>query len=227
MTDETLETMDATRVGPADDNWSVGGAGDVGGGPGGGRRSGLGWANLVIAGLLVAGGCVVYALSLRKGPAKASALEKSAEAKVDGALMRMTPLPGKASASPSAGRFTESVIRDFRDRIVRCQVPISGLSKDPFVVVPAAPAEPGRPGRAPTPQGLAPGAAAASAMVDFRTLHLQSVMEGASGAYALISNNVVTAGQQVKGFRLERIDPKARSVLLSRGGKTYTLRMSR
>jgi hypothetical protein len=179
--------------------------------------------NVLLVALFVAGAGLVYGLSLRKGPAQASAAEQTTEAQVDSVIGRLTQAPASGDGT---GSPTQRLLKGFYDRVTDRQVPLDKLHKNPFVldrqapdpvaatvaiVNPAAPApEPGKGSRE-------------QAMAALANLHLQSVMTGRSGQLALISNNLLGVGQKIEGFTVKSIDPQ--SVILVWEDREFELRM--
>lgn len=183
--------------------------------------------NIVLVVLFVAGVATVYALSLHKGPAEASAREKLMESTVDSAILRLkqTPAPGPGRLPDAVA--TRDLLRNFAGQIIRWQVPLSKLPKNPFVFVRPTPAvaqvvevppEPARPEK--TPEQIT----YEQAMIRLKQLHLQSVMMGSEAGVAIISNNLLTVGQQIDGFTVKRIDRQA--VVLTWQGQEFVLKMT-
>jgi len=184
-------------------------------------------ANIVLAGLFIAGGITVYVLSLHKGPAQASADEKLIETNVDSAILRLNSSPVVGPEARSAANLTRGLLKSFSEQIIDSQVPLSKLPKDPFVFVrpassiaedPIPDSKPKKPTK--TPEEIT----YAEAMEKLKKLTLQSVMMG-SGQYrvAIISNNLLTVGQKIDGFTVKRIDSE--EVVLTWKGSDYSLEM--
>lgn len=92
--------------------------------------------NIILAVLFAGGAATVYGLSLRKGPAEASAEEKLTESSVDSALLRLKGGAGRGSDALSARKITRDLLSNFSDRIVKNQIPLEKLDKNPFVFIP-------------------------------------------------------------------------------------------
>ena len=153
--------------------------------------------NLGLVAMFAAGIGAIYLLSLRTGPATASAESKSAEVQVDDALTRLTKGdPNNLKAS--------TVVSTFYLQARQRQIPLEGLRQNPFVfrmpaqaaVVPAT--GPAQPVVETQPDELA-------ALDEVRHLRLQSVMQGSGGATAMISNNLLTEGQKIRGWTVKKI----------------------
>ncbi len=185
-------------------------------------------ANVMLALLFIGGAAGVYALSLREGPAEASAEQQLAEAQVDSAIERFSQRPS-GSSRPTAGRMTRELLRDFYSEIRQRQIPLKGLKKDPFLFVrPAGEALPSAAEEAKRPAGgpredARPEESLEEAQARFETLQLRSIMMGRGGGTAIISNNLVTVGQKIDWFTVESITPK--SVVLVWQDRRFTLEM--
>jgi len=175
-------------------------------------------ANLVLVGLFAAGLLCLYLLSFRNGPAEASAQQSTAEMQVDTALIQFVKTP----VDPKRKRLAESLVQQFYLDVTQRQIPLSDLSDNPFVFVPP----PGT-AKATTPAPAAPkpavNIAEAQAMESVSKLQLQSILMGSHGATAMISNNLLTEGQAIVGWKVSKI--RTREVILTRGNKTYVLKM--
>ncbi len=181
-------------------------------------------SNLILVGLFLAGAATVAVLGLRKGPAMASASMQQAEAQVDSAILHLTDAakPG----APASVAMTKELIDGFQRHDSRSQVPPDRLAKNPFLFIPPSnqmvettPAAPQLTVREKTPEQVT----FEKAQAEIKTLYLQSVMMGHDGGSAIIANNLVTVGQQIKCFTVVSITPK--SVLLKWQDKDFTLSM--
>jgi len=186
-------------------------------------------ANIILAVLFAGGVATVYGLSVRKGPAEASAEQKLAESSVDSALLRLKGGSGRGSDALSARKITRDLLSNFSDRIVKNQIPLEKLDKNPFVFIPPeAGAVPSistvRPGSTQKVEETPEQITQKQAMERLSRLRLQSVMMGSSGSAAVISNNLLTEGQQTQGFTVKKIDSK--SVVLTWRGQEFVLKMS-
>ena len=190
-------------------------------------RSQAAKANLVLAALCIAGAGVVYGLTLRKGPdtAEACAASKTAEAKVDTALLRMDAMP---ATSRRAGGTSRELLRRFYDEVRDRQVPLDQIRKDPFHFV-ARRTSPKVVSRGPgSPAGQDPACQVVSLTPEevagrLDALRLQAIQRGSDEAIAIISNELVTAGQQIDCFIVRRIGQK--DVVLTWSGREYILNM--
>ena len=179
--------------------------------------------NVLLAVLFVAGIGCVYLLSLRNGPARASAQQKDEELKVETALTQIRV----RSAQPPAGRAanTNVLVDTFYYETRQRQIPAEELPDNPFeFTLPAA--KQSLPVSVPSEEGEsnAVGAKRLSEALDaVQQLKLQSVLAGTGGATAMISNNLLTEGQSIAGWTITKIE--GRQVMLTWGDQTYTLKM--
>ena len=186
-------------------------------------------ANVILAVLFAGGVATVYGLSVRKGPAEATAEQKLAESSVDSALLRFKGGSGRGSDALSARKITRDLLSNFSDRIVKNQIPLAKLNKNPFVFVPpearVAPSVTRvHPGSKPKVEETPEEITQKQAMERLSRLRLQSVMMGSSGSAAVISNNLLTEGQRTEGFTVKKISSK--SVVLTWRGQEFVLKMS-
>jgi hypothetical protein len=184
-------------------------------------------ANLVLAGLFIAGAATVYGLSFGKGPSPASADQKLIESQVDAAILRMNQEAAK-SAAREPGRVTQDLLKTFYDQTVERQIALEDLPKNPFRFVPpggdsvAITENPQGSGHKPPPS---PGGSDEDrAVAILESLRLQSVMVKPDGEpVAIISGNLVGVGQVVECFTVKKITQK--SVVLFWRGREYLLHM--
>jgi len=186
-------------------------------------------ANVALALLFIAGVGAIYGFSLRNGPAEASAEQQMAEAQVDSAIIRLSAAPDPRTTRKAAGSVTRELLRNFCAEIRDRQIPPRELNKDPFVFVRPPKQVLGpvarQPASAPAPEAADPAEETlADATEKFKDLKLQSIMKGRGGrATAIISNNLLTAGQQVSVFTVKSIGSK--TVVLAWKAQEFTLEM--
>lgn len=153
--------------------------------------------NLGLLVMFAAGIGAIYLLSLRTGPAAASAESKSAEVQVDDALTRLSKGdPHNLKAS--------TVVSTFYLQARQRQIPLDELRQNPFVFRMPAQA-PITPGTGPEQPVVEPQPDEMAALDEVRHLRLQSVMQGSSGATAMISNNLLTEGQKIRAWTVKKI----------------------
>ncbi|GAG49989.1 unnamed protein product, partial [marine sediment metagenome] len=96
----------------------------------GGRLRALGWPNMAMMLLFAAGLGCVYLLSLRSGPAKASAEQRKVELQVDSAMLQLTSSNlGKVGRRGGAA----ALVRTFYYQAQHRQIPLGALEGNPFV----------------------------------------------------------------------------------------------
>ena len=186
-------------------------------------------ANIILAVLFAGGMATVYGLSIRKGPAEASAEQKLMESSVDSALLRLKGATGRGPGALNARKITRNLLSNFSDRIVKNQIPLEKLDKNPFVFIPpevraTQPVIRVQSGSKPKVEETPEQITQKQAMERLSRLRLQSVMMGSSGSAAVISNNLLTEGQQTEGFTVKKISSK--SVVLTWRGQEFVLKMS-
>jgi hypothetical protein len=161
--------------------------------------------NLVLAGLFLGGIAVIAVLHFKAGPQTAAAASTANDTQMDTLLASLTQVKNDCRSAASS-----SVIHQFYFEAKQRQVPPEQLTGNPFRMVlpqaPPAPAELQGPPQAaaPDPEVLA----LAEALDNIRDLTLQSVLTGSSGATAIVSNEVLTVGQNVRGWTVVEIAPK-------------------
>ncbi len=183
-------------------------------------------SNIFFVVLFIGGAATVYGLSLRKGPAAASAEQKMVETQVDSAILRIANEDSTGVKTPSSGQITSRVLKNFYDQIAERQIPLSELKKNPFVFIPTAPATSIVVKNSQKPKVIEKSPEEKSheeTMVVLKTLHLQSVMMGQDGGTAIISDNLLMVGQTIEGFKIKSISP--RLVVLVRDGREFALEM--
>jgi len=182
------------------------------------RSSALGGANLLLAALFAAGIGGVYLLSLRQGPAEASAQERQTEVQVDSALARLSA----GSVSQAKAR---TLVDAFYYQASQRQIPVEELWGNPFQYTPPRRPEPTTKPAETKPAHPKPGEkpTGPDPLAEARKLSLQSVLRGKDGSKAMISNNLLGEGQMIRGWTVQTIEP--RKVIMAREGKTYILKM--
>jgi len=175
-------------------------------------------ANLLLAGLFAAGIGGVYLLSLRQGPAEASAQERAAEIQVETALARI-------SSGVVAETKAKVLVDAFYYQASQRQIPVEELWGNPFLYTPPRRPEPTTKPEDKTPKRPKPGErpSGPDPLAEARKLSLQSVLMGTDGRKAMISNNLLGEGQVIRGWTVQTIE--SRKVVLAREGKTYILKM--
>ncbi|HAU36609.1 MAG TPA: hypothetical protein DCX07_02690 [Phycisphaerales bacterium] len=177
--------------------------------------------NLMLLGLFISGLVAVYLMSLRTGPQEATAEQQTAQKQVDLALAQFLATPASNAQRNLAASVVDNFYSDTRQR----QIPRDQLRSNPFEyrapasrqVAVAATADDAPP---PEPKDLAQE----QAMEAVRQLTLQSVLVGSHGATAMVSNNLLTEGQTISGWKVEKIRPD--EVVLTWKNQKHVLRIS-
>jgi hypothetical protein len=162
----------------------------------------------------------VYLLSLRQGPATASAQEQADDGQVQLALAAWQ---ARTEAAKKAGGSARDLVNTFYYETKQRQIPLDRLAGNPFEFrTPAA-----------TPllplaetheaQPATQDSSHVDALSAVKELRLQSVLAGPHGATAMISNNILTEGQDICGWTIIKIEPE--SVTLKWNDQTVELKM--
>lgn len=179
--------------------------------------------NIVLVLLFAAGVGGVFVLSLHKNPPLVNQDQKKVEAQVDAAILRLN----STDASTIAGQSSQKVLDDFDKRSTMPQIALKDLKKNPYMFV-----SPRLAGAISPAGGDAPAVdleqkareqSLEKVNETFRQMRLQSVMMGRDGATAIVSNNLLTVGQQFQGFTVKSIT--ARSVVLAWHEREFILSM--
>jgi len=189
-------------------------------------KSQMNRANIIMAALFIGAGGLVYVLTLRKGPAQASADVRNIRTEVNSALQQFKD-SGRFSVDAQGARIdTKKLLEKFKDQVSRRQIPMSALRKDPFVFVPPPRAAVRAGGPAEVVQAPPPDPKAQSrreVQGRFDSLRLQGIQRGRGGMVAIISNNLVTIGQRIDCFTVRKIEEE--SVTLAWEDEEFVLKM--
>jgi len=169
------------------------------------RNAFLTRGSLVLLGIYATGFAALYVLGHSGGPKAAKGEQNLVYAKVDAALNLMDAQPGAGELDQRTN--AKAIVDDFYTAAKQRQVDRSRLSRNPFVfkekVVEAAPVV--------VPKEVEPKDSAPAelkaALEAVKTLKLQSVLIGRYPA-ALVSNNLVSTGQNIKGWTVSKISPQ-------------------
>ncbi len=171
--------------------------------------------NLILIGLVAAGILSVYLLSLFSGPAEASAEMQSNEAQVDAALSKMSAgVNDKDSAA-----MIDTFYYEARQR----QIPLGQLHGNPFVFEASMGLNnASQAGRVKGPARIQKQ----QAMGAVQSLVLQTVLKAdGDRTKAIISNNLVSEGQNINGWTVKSIQSK--QVVLKWKDLEFVLKMAR
>jgi len=180
-------------------------------------------ANIVLAVLFLAGMALVYFMSMHDQTTKAGSLEMASETIVNHAVKQFQGEPLSVTGdTPDADEPNTSPVELAREMITgtaKRQVPLKELKSNPFVLIPHKRAEPERI-EATKPVGLTPGV---TALQKAEALQLQSIVTANDRSLAIISDRLLTVGQEIAGWRVHEIGNG--QVILKRGDLTYLLRV--
>ncbi len=186
------------------------------------RISAAGKGNLLLACMFAAGIGCVWLMRLQGGPSIASAEQSETQTHVD---IVLSTLAETTAARKRTARNDKAVINTFYYEARHRQIPPASLSGNPFIYTPAPAAS-----LVTMPKKTAPSAPKpkkvteyAQALAEAQKLSLQTVLTGSKGATAMISNNLLTEGQVIRGWTVSSIRPK--EVVLRWKDKTYSLRL--
>ncbi len=170
------------------------------------KRSGfLTRGSLVLLGVYATGFAALYVLGHSGGPKAAKGEQNLVYAKVDAALNLMEAQPGAGELNKRTD--AKAIVEEFYTAARQRQVDRGRLARNPFVFKDKAPeAAPVVVPKEVDPKDSVP-AELKAAMAAVKTLKLQSVLVGKCPA-ALVSNNLVTNGQNIKGWTVTRISPR-------------------
>jgi len=182
--------------------------------------------NLVLAAMCVVGVGAVILVRRDVGPRKASAEQQQVELQVETAISQLDSIaPRNKDAKASA--LVNTVYYDTSQR----QIPPWRLAGNPFVFTRPKPRKK-PPGKAPS-NGTWPKAAVeefsseeekrAMAMAEAERLSLQSILMGPRGPMAMISNNLLGRGQNIRGWTVTEVRP--REVVLAWRDEKHVLSM--
>jgi len=166
----------------------------------------------VIGSMAVVAIACVYGLSRgARGPTGADAKQSLIEQQVECAVKGFD---AAGKADPKSVVRADDVAKSFYYQATERQVPLARLRGNPFVYKPAEPKVGSAPASMPSPGDATPGKKPEPAAVP--KLLLQSVLVGSQGRAAMISDNLLTRGQQIDGWTVVEIN--SRSVVLEREG---------
>ena len=174
--------------------------------------------NAPLAVLFAAGIACVYLVSLRGGPAVASAQQRAEETHVQAVLAEWRARWERDKSRPGSRALAETFYYETKQR----QMPLDGQKGNPFAFK-APPGVVPEPVATPEPPPGVPANNYADALAAAKQLRLQSVLAGPHGATAMISNNILTQGQVIAGWTIQKIEPE--SVTLVWQDKVFELSM--
>jgi hypothetical protein len=177
-------------------------------------------ANLVLAILFIAGMAIVYFMSMHNDITEADPLGIANETIVNTAVQQFQINAGKTKTNKANETNMSSVdiAREMITGTPKRQVPLDDLKDNPFVLVPAKRSNPDH--RETKPVGLTAGV---TALQRAEALRLQSIVSANDRSLAIISDRLVTVGQEIAGWKVQEIANG--QVILKRKDLTYVLRV--
>jgi len=175
--------------------------------------------NLMLVGAFVMGAALLYMLKCRIRPSSALAEQNLAHAKVEAALdvLAAKPTPAQIQRRSTA----KAMVSEFYTAARQRQVDLRDLRGNPFVFrgIPKP-----KPVELVKPKPIVPKVPddERQALEAAKTLRLKSIIAGEQ-TVAMISSNILSVGETIKGWTVIRIDPK--EVELSWKDKRHVLEM--
>jgi hypothetical protein len=174
--------------------------------------------NLTMLAMIVVTAGGLFFLVRQSGPSAASADQKLMEQKVDLTLRHLE----NSRRELLAGGKEEDIVERFYEDPSSRQIPQDELNTNPFRF--KAPPSMQQVRTEENPSGRLVNAEEWKvALAAAQKLKLQSVLSGNGQTLAMISNNLLTVGEEIEGWKIESID--ARSVTLRWRDRTYLLEM--
>ena len=184
------------------------------------KRAGFARADILLIGVVAAGILCIYVLGLREPPLAASGQRPTVQITAETQLKSI----GKSNSTGEikAGKGM-GIVDAFYYQAKHRQIPIEALLRNPFVSRSPRLAAPSLPKTvAKVIDGQSDPLKEAIERVE--KLKLQSVMVGSGGATAMRSGQLLTVGQQVRGWTVVQIGP--RRVVLAWRDQKFVLEMS-
>ncbi|MDP6634517.1 MAG: hypothetical protein QGG42_06445 [Phycisphaerae bacterium] len=180
-------------------------------------------ANVVLAVLFLAGMAVVYFMSMESETTQANPLEAASETIVDAAVQQFQTNPGAITGPPpdteQADKSPVELAREMITGTPERQIPLKELKNNPFLLVADKRARAIKP-EATKPVGITPRV---TALQRAEALQLQSIVEANDRSLAIISDRLLTVGQEIAGWRVHEIGDG--QVVLKRKNLSYVLRV--
>lgn len=183
-------------------------------------------AMLLLVGLVLLGGGVLYLMHLRGGPKTVQASAESSKAK--STISEFLSNKNGVEEMRATLKNTEKMVDQFVNQSADNQVPVEDLKTNPFQLRPAAKPENPDDEKA----RLAAEAAAAEAQrkaqeqaqvkKDASALRIESILLGGKQRICMINNSSYVVGQEINGFKIQAIEKGY--VVVSKAG--YTLKIS-
>ena len=181
-------------------------------------------ANVVLAILFLAGMGVVYFMSMHDKKVEANPLEIASETIVNSAVLQFQANPNSVTGDPpentnQADRNPVELAREMITGISKRQVPLKELKNNPFMLIRQKRAKPTK-AKPTRKSGSTPGL---DALRKAETLQLQSIVVANDRPLAIISERLLTVGQEIKGWKVHKIG--SGQVILKCYDLSYVLRV--
>ena len=156
-------------------------------------------ANLVLAVLFMAGMGVVYFMSMHNEPVKANASDITSKTIVDHAVEQFQTNAGGVPATDPSSMSLVELADEMTTGTAKRQVPLKELKDDnPFLLARAK----RKPLETAEPAKKTPGM---TALQRVRKLQLQSIVVTKDRSLAIISDRLLTVGQEISGWQVHEI----------------------
>jgi hypothetical protein len=174
--------------------------------------------------LLAAAGAGTYFMYARTGPQSASA---AADPKAQAVISQfMSDRDKNLGTMRKMLRDTEAVVKQFLNYPSVKQVPLSGLTANPFRMVAASAATPSEnPKKEEEREKKLREEERLAVLKSVNALQLQSVMHSDKRKACMINNTMYGEGEMIESFTIEKISPN--SVIVRNGSYRFELRMQR
>lgn len=185
------------------------------------KRAGFARADMLLIAVFAAGILCVYVLGRRVSPRAASGQRPTVQITAETQLKSIGKSNSTGEIKPGKRM---GIVDTFYYQAKQRQIPIEALLGNPFIsrsprlAAPVLP-EPKTNGNEGQSDSLT------EAIVRAKGLKLQSAMVGSGGATAMISGQLFTVGQQIRGWTVVQIEP--RRVALAWRDQKFVLEMSR
>ena len=183
------------------------------------KRAGFAHSNVLLIAVFAAGVLCVYVLGLREPPQTVSGEQHPRQAPVETQPKDLGKSDSTAGPKPGKGM---GIVDTFYYQAKQRQIPVEALASNPFV---------SRSSRLVAPKPKMPAKdvedqddSVTEAIKRVKELKLQSVMVGSGQAAAMISGELLTKGQKIRGWTVVQIE--SRRVVLSWRDQKFVLEMS-
>jgi len=177
-------------------------------------------SNMLLIGVFAVGILCVYMLGLREPPRTASGQQSAPQISVEFDHKEVDKSESVCGLKPGEGM---AIVDTFYYQAKQRQIPIGALVGNPFVTRSPRLAAPSL-AKTPIKGDDAQSDSMAEAIERVKKLKLQSVLMATSGTTAMVSGQLLTKGQQIRGWTVVHIEP--RRVVLAWRDQKFALEMS-